>query len=106
MSCSIRVGKPCRIRIAAFERDALKNLQSRTTVRAPPLALFLKRSYTFPMPERTQRPVSPAPWGPKEGESGGPKAPDISKPDTRDLLKRMRKVDPNQSKRYRQRTGQ
>jgi len=59
------------------------------------------------MPERTQRPVSPAPWGPKEGDSGsGPKAPDISKPDTRDLLKRMKRVDPNQSKRYRQRTGQ
>jgi hypothetical protein len=59
------------------------------------------------MPDRTQKPVSPAPWGPKEGDGGGgPKAPDISKPDTRDLLKRMRKVDPNQSKRYRQRTGQ
>jgi len=26
--------------------------------------------------------------------------------DTKDLLKKMRKVDPNQSKRYRQRTGQ
>jgi hypothetical protein len=50
--------------------------------------------------------VGPAPWSPKEGDGGGPKAPDISKPDTRDLLKRMRKVDPNQSKRYRQRTGQ
>ena len=59
------------------------------------------------MPDRTQKPVSPAPWGPKEGDSGGgPKAPDISKPDTRDLLKRMRRVDPDQSKRYRQRTGQ
>lgn len=50
--------------------------------------------------------MSPAPWAPKEGDSGGPKAPDITKPDTRELLKRMRKVDPNQSKRYRQRTGQ
>ena len=58
------------------------------------------------MPDRTQKPVSPVPWGPKEGDGGGPKAPDISKPDTRDLLKRMRRVDPDQSKRYRQRTGQ
>lgn len=58
------------------------------------------------MPDRTQKPVAPAPWGPKQGDEAGPKAPDISKPDTRDLLKRMRKVDPNQSKRYRQRTGE
>ena len=59
------------------------------------------------MPERTQRPVSPAPWGPKEGGGGdGPKSPDVSKPNTKDLLQRMRKVDPNQSRRYRQRTGQ
>jgi hypothetical protein len=65
-----------------------------------------KRNYSFGMPDRTQRPAGPAPWSPKEGDGGGPKAPDISKPDTRDLLKRMRKVDPNQSKRYRQRTGQ
>ncbi len=57
------------------------------------------------MPERLEKPT--VPWGPKEGgDEGGPKAPDISRPDTRDLLKKMRKVDPNQSKRYRQRTGQ
>jgi hypothetical protein len=30
----------------------------------------------------------------------------VQKPDTQDLLKRMRKVDPNQSRRYRQRTGE
>jgi len=46
------------------------------------------------MPERIQKP--PLPWGPKQGDGD----------DTRDLLKKMRKVDPNQSKRYRQRTGQ
>jgi hypothetical protein len=58
----------------------------------------------FSMPERTQKP--PMPWGPKQGDGDGPKSPDVSRPDTRDLLKKMRKVDPNQSKRYRQRTGQ
>ncbi|MBA3386349.1 MAG: ubiquitin-like protein UBact [Verrucomicrobiota bacterium] len=58
------------------------------------------------MPERIQKPPT-TPWGPKQGEEGdGPKAPDISRPDTQDLLRKMRKVDPNQSKRYRQRTGQ
>jgi hypothetical protein len=53
------------------------------------------------MPERIQKPVEPAPWGLRQGDGGGPRSPD-----TKDLLKRMRKVDPNQSKRYRQRTGQ
>lgn len=56
------------------------------------------------MPERIERPV--APWGPKQGDGGGPKAPDISRPDTKELLKKMRRVDPEQSKRYRQRTGE
>jgi hypothetical protein len=60
----------------------------------------------FAMPERIQKPMDPMPWGPKEGDGGGPRSPDISRPDTKDLLKKMRKVDPNQSKRYRQRTGQ
>jgi len=60
----------------------------------------------FFMPERIQKPIEPAPWGPKQGDGGGPRSPDISRPDTKDLLKKMRKVDPNQSKRYRQRTGQ
>ena len=60
----------------------------------------------FFMPERIQKPAEPAPWGPKQGDGGGPRSPDISRPDTKELLKKMRKVDPNQSKRYRQRTGQ
>ena len=60
----------------------------------------------FAMPERVQKPFDPAPWGPKQGDEGGPRSPDVSRPDTKDLLKKMRKVDPNQSKRYRQRTGQ
>ena len=58
------------------------------------------------MPDRTQRPTGPAPWGPQPGDGGGPKSPDVQKPDTKDLLQRMRRVDPNQSQRYRQRTGQ
>jgi hypothetical protein len=56
------------------------------------------------MPERIEKPV--APWGPKPGDGDGPKAPDVSRPDTKELLKKMRKVDPDQSRRYRQRTGQ
>jgi hypothetical protein len=68
------------------------------------LAFRLFFSNLFRMPERVQKP--PMPWGPKQGDGDGPRPPDISRPDTRDLLKKMRKVDPNQSKRYRQRTGQ
>ena len=68
------------------------------------LAFRLFISNLFRMPERIQKPA--VPWGPKQGDGDGPRSPDISRPDTRDLLKKMRKVDPNQSKRYRQRTGQ
>ena len=37
---------------------------------------------------------------------GGPAAPKVDRPNVDDLLKRMKKVDPDQAKRYRQRTGQ
>jgi len=57
-------------------------------------------------PERISRPTSPAPWEKKESEEGGPRRPDATAPDTKELLKKMRRVDPNQAKRYRQRTGQ
>ncbi|MEP6937927.1 MAG: ubiquitin-like protein UBact [Chthoniobacterales bacterium] len=58
------------------------------------------------MGERIEKPAEPAPWSPKQGDGDGPKSPDVSRPDTRELLQRMRKVDPNQSQRYRQRTGE
>ncbi|MCL5098897.1 MAG: ubiquitin-like protein UBact [Candidatus Omnitrophica bacterium] len=56
------------------------------------------------MPEQMQknRPILPGPSGGGEG----PSSPKVDKPDVDDLLKRMRKVDPDQAKRYRQRTGQ
>ena len=59
-----------------------------------------------PMPERTQKPTGPAPGERKQGDGDGPKSPDVHKPDTRSILERMRKVDPDQARRYRQRTGQ
>jgi hypothetical protein len=58
------------------------------------------------MPERTQRPTGPAPWERKEGDGDGPKTPDVKKPDTKSILERMRRVDPDQARRYRQRTGE
>jgi hypothetical protein len=56
------------------------------------------------MPDQAQksRPIAPAGGGGGEG----PSAPKIDKPSTEELLKRMRKVDPDQARRYRQRTGQ
>ena len=57
------------------------------------------------MPDQTQKqkPSAPAPGG---GGGEGPAAPKVDKPNFDDLLKRMKKVDPDQAKRYRQRTGQ
>jgi hypothetical protein len=56
-----------------------------------------------PDPIQKPAPVLPKPSG---GGDEGPKEPKVDKPNTDDLLKRMRKVDPEQAKRYRQRTGQ
>ena len=39
-------------------------------------------------------------------DSGSPSKPKVSRPDTRQLLDRMKRVDPDQAKRYRQRSGQ
>lgn len=57
------------------------------------------------MPDQSQksRPIVPAPGG---GGGEGPTSPKVDKPNVQELLKRMRKVDPDQAKRYRQRTGQ
>ncbi len=57
-------------------------------------------------PERIQRPITPAPWEKKNAGDDGPRRPDAAAPDTKELLKKMRRVDPNQAKRYRQRTGE
>jgi hypothetical protein len=50
------------------------------------------------------------PLPPKEapgGEDTGPKAPSIRRPDGgNELLRRLKKIDPDQAKRYRQRSGQ
>ena len=57
---------------------------------------------------RDRKPAPSEPWERKPGddEGGGPKRPKVERPDTNDLLRRMRRVDPNQSRRYRQRTGE
>lgn len=56
------------------------------------------------MPDQAQktRPTAPG----SGGGPDGPAAPKVDKPNVEELLKRMRKVDPEQAKRYRQRTGQ
>jgi len=39
-------------------------------------------------------------------KDSGPSIPDVNRPGRDDLLKRMKKVDPKQSEKYKQRTGQ
>jgi hypothetical protein len=56
------------------------------------------------MPDQAQK-TRPMGSGPGSG-GDGPSSPKVEKPNTEELLKRMRKVDPDQAKRYRQRTGQ
>jgi hypothetical protein len=56
--------------------------------------------------DRTTRPRGPEPER-RLGDDGGPSKPDVRKPSgPNELLRRMKKVDPDQAKRYRQRSGQ
>ena len=55
--------------------------------------------------DRTPRPTKPIDDGGGESDEG-PRRPKVEKTSTDDILKRMKKVDPNQARRYRQRTGQ
>jgi hypothetical protein len=57
------------------------------------------------MDERITRPAPVAPER-KEGDGGGPGKPDVQRPDTKDLLKRMKRIDPDTARRYRQRSGE
>jgi hypothetical protein len=58
-------------------------------------------------PERREGPVNPMPKSPSPSEEGGgPRRPEGGSPDKDNLMKRMKKVDPKQAERYRQRTGQ
>jgi hypothetical protein len=63
-------------------------------------------SMIFRAEERRQAPTAPVEPNRKEGDGGGPGKPDVQRPDTRDLLKRMQRVDPDTARRYRQRSGE
>ena len=58
------------------------------------------------MPEQMQKPPIEKPWPKQVQDERGPKTPNISKPDTARILKRMRSVAPGQSRRFRQRSGE
>lgn len=55
--------------------------------------------------DRLTQPLEP-PTQPKTGDDGGPTRPDIARPENNELLRRLKKVDPKQAERYRQRSGQ
>ncbi len=58
------------------------------------------------MDDRLTRPTVPMDPVRKTGDGDGPKAPDVTRPDSRSILDRMKKVDPKTAERYRQRSGQ
>jgi len=58
------------------------------------------------MRDRAPRPVRPIDGDGDGVDDEGPRRPKVERPNTDDLLKRMRRVDPNQARRYRQRTGE
>ena len=60
-----------------------------------------------PSLERRERPLDPGPRPPlPREEDSGPRRPETGSPEKDNLMKRMRRVDPKQAERYRQRTGE
>jgi len=58
------------------------------------------------MSDRLTRPTTPEPDR-KGMDDSGPSKPNLKRPTApNELLKRMRNVDPDQAKKYRQRSGQ
>lgn len=65
----------------------------------------ISNAIIFSAQEQTRRPAPKDPWD-RPGEDPGPRRPEVNRPDTQELLRRMRRVDPDQARRYRQRSGQ
>lgn len=58
------------------------------------------------MPEQLRRQM-PNELMPKQHDGeDSPRTPDVQPPDTRELLERMRRIDPREARRYRQRSGE
>lgn len=60
----------------------------------------------FRADDRLTRPMPTLDPQRKTGDGDGPSKPDVKRPESRNILDRMKRVDPNQAKRYRQRSGQ
>ena len=56
--------------------------------------------------DRQRRQMPSEPQRKPGGDDDGPRTPDVPRPSPNDLLKRMKRVDPDQARRYRQRSGQ
>lgn len=56
------------------------------------------------MPGRITKPIPQDPL--TKPDDGGPRTPAVPKPNIEKLLERMRRVDPRQAQRYRQRSGE
>ncbi|MGC8834003.1 MAG: ubiquitin-like protein UBact [Armatimonadota bacterium] len=65
----------------------------------------MKQMPIFQAEERLRRPtpVEPRPTDPTED---GPRRPNVQPPASKELLERMRRVDPDAARRYRQRSGE
>ena len=56
--------------------------------------------------DRATRPMPTVDPLRKGGDEDGPSAPDVKRPDSRNILDRMKKIDPETAKKYRQRSGE
>lgn len=65
----------------------------------------MRETQPFAAQERVPLPRPQEPFT-RPGDDSGPRPPDVKRPDPGDLLRRMRRVDPEQARRYHQRSGQ
>ncbi|MFM7321097.1 MAG: ubiquitin-like protein UBact [Armatimonadota bacterium] len=61
---------------------------------------------TIRIDDRLTRPVTPLDPARRENDGPGPVRPEVGRPEPRNLMDRMRKVDPKLGRNYRQRSGE
>ena len=69
----------------------------------------IKETIMSELPDNQKRQQTPLPQGPSplpKNDNIGPETPRISKPDTNNLLERMKRVAPDNARRYHQRSGE
>jgi len=110
---SERVGPKQRRRARGLGAKPVSNVARRLNVRTqvPSVGALgfrevLPMIHAFQADETGRRQLPSDPTPRPGGDETGPSKPSVKRPDSKNILDRMKRVDPDQAKRYRQRSGQ